>query len=72
MEVAHANSTWVVLAMQNAAGTQRMGHLLRLHAIAAMAYRDLSTMRFTGHQSLFALRPLPEKIPAEECAGGSG
>ena len=72
MEVAHANSTWVVLAMPNAAGTQQVGHLLRLYAIAAMAYRDLSTMWFTGHKSLFALRPVPEKIPAVERAGGGG
>jgi ComF family protein len=38
------------------------GGLLRLHAIAAMAYRDLSTMWFTG-QTLVALWPLPEKSP---------
>ena len=53
----------VVLAMPNAAGTQQVGHLLRLYAIAAMAYRDLSTMWFTGHKSLFALWPVPEKSP---------
>ena len=72
MEVAHANSTRLVLAMPNAAGAQRVGRLLRLHAIAAMAYRDLSTMWFTGHKSLFALWPVPEKIPAVERAGGGG
>ncbi len=72
MEVAHANSTWVVLAMPNAAGTRRVGHLLRLYAIAAMAYRDLPTMWFTGHESRFALWPLPEKVPAVERDGGGG
>ncbi|KFA84332.1 hypothetical protein N037_22045 [Enterobacter sp. EGD-HP1] len=59
-----------MLAMQNAAGAQPVGRLLRLHAIAGMAYWDLSTMWFTGHKSLFALWPLPEKIPAMERAGG--
>ena len=33
---------------------------------------DLSTMWFTGHKSLFALWPVPEKIPAVERAGGGG
>ncbi|BFT83591.1 hypothetical protein GVv1_43830 [Enterobacter pseudoroggenkampii] len=59
-----------MLAMPNAAGAQRVGRLLRLYAFAGMAYRDLSTMWFTGHKFLFALRPLPEEIPAVERAGG--
>ncbi|GAB7479611.1 hypothetical protein OUHCRE19_18810 [Enterobacter asburiae] len=61
-----------MLAMPNAAGAQRVGCLLCLYASAGMAYRDLSTMWFTGHKPLVALWPLPEKIPAVERAGGRG
>jgi hypothetical protein len=72
MEVAHANSAWLVLAMQNAACPQRVGRLFRLHAFAGKAYHYLPAMWFTGGEPRFALRPLPEKIPAVERAGGRG
>ena len=41
-------------------------------ALAALANQNLPAMWFTGHKSLAALRPLPEKIPAVASAGGGG